>query len=111
MRVICLSCKEECQANEGLLEDLGVKFDSSVKFYRGRGCNECSQTGYKGRVVIFELLELNDEIKSLISNDAALEDIQKAAVENGMRSLKDCGLDKVKKGITTLDEVVRVAQG
>ncbi len=110
VRLICQDCKEEYKPDQTLFEDLGVEFDTKAKYYRGKGCGECNQTGYKGRIGIFELLELTDKIKICIRKNMAVEEIKEEAVRSGMRTLKQDGLEKVKKGLTTIEEVVRVTQ-
>ena len=90
-------------------ESLASKAD--LTFYKGEGCGECRQTGYKGRTGIFELLVLNDEIKELIVKKTPAHLIRDEARKNGMRTLKEDGIDKVLHGITTSAEVLRVAEG
>ncbi len=78
-------------------------------FYRGKGCKNCWQTGYKGRTALFELLVLNDTMQDLIMQKAPSGMITKLAGENqGMKTLREDGIDKVLKGITTIDEVNKV---
>lgn len=110
IRTICPSCKKEYRPNKSLFEDLGVDYDSKVKYYKGTGCDDCRGTGYRGRTGIFELLEFNDEIKILIQEGVPLEQIRQAAMKSGMKALKENGADKAKKGITTIEEVIRVIQ-
>ena len=93
---------------------IGVGFSpeeaGTLKIFKGKGCNHCNKTGYKGRVGIFELLIVNEEMRSLIAGKATSESIKKKAVETGTRLLKDDGIDKVLKGITTLEEVLKATQ-
>lgn len=110
IRTICPSCKKEYQPNKNLFEDLGVDYDPKARYYKGTGCDDCRGTGYKGRTGIFELLEFNEEIKILIQEGAPLEQIRHAAAKLGMKPLKEDGNDKAKKGITTIEEVIRVIQ-
>jgi general secretion pathway protein E len=85
-------------------------FHREVDTYRGAGCPECSGTGYRGRVGIFELMELNDEIRKLIMSNADASQITHAAIRNGMRQLREDGWEKISEGVTTPDEVMRVTQ-
>jgi len=102
VRVVCSKCKEQYTPIEKL-EGL----DKNV-FYRGAGCKACNDTGYYGRIGIFELMIIDDKIKKLIVTKASSEEIEKAARENGMRTLREDGLLKIKNGITTQEEVLRV---
>ena len=79
-------------------------------FYRGVGCPACSQTGYRGRTGIFELLVLDDEIRRLIGNKADSTSIRQAAMAKGMVTLKDEGAEKVFHGVTTTEELMRITQ-
>ena len=82
--------------------------NEQVTLYRGEGCEACRHTGYKGRIGIYELMRINDEIRELVVRRAPLADIREAAKANGMHELKEDGLEKVLAGITTPDEVMRV---
>lgn len=83
---------------------------SQVTFYRGKGCPTCRQIGYLGRLGIFELMEINDEIRNLIVAKEPMASIKLAALRGGMRTLRDDGFDKVRAGITTLEEIIRVTR-
>ena len=78
--------------------------------YRGAGCDQCRQTGYKGRMGIFELLEIDDDMRQLISRNSTLTELRHAAKEKQMRSLRDDALLKVAAGMTTVEEVMRVTE-
>jgi len=78
--------------------------------YRGRGCGQCNDTGYKGRTGIFEVLAIDDTIRMLLVAKAPFEQILDAARKQGMRSLRDDGLEKALAGITTIEEVIRVTE-
>lgn len=106
VRKICLRCLEKYQPDEGLLKSLGLTPDT--KLNKGSGCESCKDIGYKGRNGIFEILFVNDKIKTMISNEASEEKIIKAAKASGMRTMSDDGMQKVIKGVTTLDEIERV---
>ncbi len=103
VRKICVHC---VRPNERVFSPFGVE----VQTYRGAGCADCSGTGYRGRVGIFELMELNDEIRKLIMSNADASQITYAAKRNGMRQLREDGWEKVSQAVTTSDEVMRVTQ-
>jgi type IV pilus assembly protein PilB len=117
-RRICLSCKEEYAAAPEIATDiknvLGKLFGgdkaSSVKLFRGKGCPECSNTGYLGRIGIFEVLPVTEKIARLILERAPASEIEKQAVEEGMITMKQDGYLKAVEGISTIEEVLRVAQ-
>ena len=79
-----------------------------TRFYSKVGCVRCSQTGYKGRVGVFQLLTMNDELEQLTAKGATRDEIEAAAMRGGMRSIWDDGLDKVMSGMTTVEELARV---
>jgi type IV pilus assembly protein PilB len=113
IRVICNECKEVDPSPDRLqLKLLGITDDDLAghNIYRGRGCNRCSGIGYRGRLGIFELLELNSEIRELAFNRASTSALRRAAVASGMAQLLDDGKFKILKGITTPEEVVKTAQ-
>lgn len=110
-RKVCLNCREEYQVRASELRVLGYQpedKDEMVTLARGRGCEICRHTGMKGRLGIYELMTTNDEIAELIVRRAPLADIREAARANGMKQLREDGLEKILAGITTPDEVRRV---
>ncbi|MBI4426054.1 MAG: type II/IV secretion system protein [Candidatus Kerfeldbacteria bacterium] len=107
VRLVCQTCREAYQASPELADELGLT-GKNVTLYRAKGCEQCGLTGYLGRTGIFELLEPDEEIRSLITGRAAYETIAKAARHKGMRTLRDDGIAKAKAGRTTLEEVYRV---
>ncbi|HUL37137.1 MAG TPA: GspE/PulE family protein, partial [Thermodesulfobacteriota bacterium] len=113
VRTICPDCQAPCQFNPNDMSELGKKVANSkvpLILYQGKGCKNCKQSGYRGRSGIFELLLVNEDIKKLISERASPRVIREVAKKTaGMVSLRVDGLRKVLKGITTLDEVNRVA--
>jgi len=109
VRTICQNCKEEYKPENWVIELTRAHKD--MKFFRGKGCEKCNKTGYRGRTAIHELLEIDDNMKSLIAQDAGLEKLRKQAKESGMITLREDGIDKVKQGITTIEEVLRVVPG
>jgi len=108
VRKICPECKEFFKPDRAVLKDLGLSEDQL--FARGSGCESCSQSGYRGRTGIFELLEINDQIRGLLTAGADSVTIRNAATAAGMTTLFQDGLSKVKQGITTINEVLRVTQ-
>jgi type IV pilus assembly protein PilB len=111
VRLICPHCKEEHTPNHHLLYKFGQFINNYEikKFFYGKGCEECNHTGYLGRAAIFEVLKVNERIRSLINRTAGIDAIYAEALDSGMQSLLDSGMQKVVSGQTTLDEVERVA--
>ncbi|MFA6355723.1 MAG: ATPase, T2SS/T4P/T4SS family, partial [Candidatus Omnitrophota bacterium] len=112
VRKICTYCKEEYTPDPEIVADLGLKPDDvkTHKFYRGAGCVKCNNSGYKGRTGIYELLQLNEEIRQLVIEKAHTALIKKAAVKSGMKTLLEDGLEKIYLGVTSVDEVLKEAQ-
>jgi type IV pilus assembly protein PilB len=110
VRTLCPKCREAYEVNSASLNRLGARDlgEGKVTLSRGRGCPHCRETGYVGRTGIFEVLEVNDPIRTLISQGASDSSIRHAAIEGGMVSIGEDGLKKVMEGVTTLDEVSRV---
>jgi general secretion pathway protein E/type IV pilus assembly protein PilB len=108
VRTICKKCKEECTPDPQLVRTLQLDPEEVKKktWYHGRGCDNCSNTGYRGRKGIFELMVVNDEIRHLIYQCTPANIIRATARKAGMRSLRDDGLAKAERGITTLEEVL-----
>jgi len=79
----------------------------ALKTYKGKGCATCNNTGYKGRIGLYEVMEVNDEIRELILIGASSLELRKKAIEDGMITLRESGLQKIRVGLTTLEEVVR----
>ena len=108
VRKICDKCKEEYSPSADILDGLGLGQKNT--FFKGEGCDACKNTGYRERIGIFELLIVNDEIRKLVVDKASSDIIKKIAIEAGMKTLRDDGLDKVLKGITTPEEVIKATQ-
>jgi len=109
IRRICKDCKEEIHVPvEGLIE-IGFSAEEapSVKSYRGKGCQTCIGTGFKGRVGLYEVMEITDELRELIIIGASAIELRKKAIECGMLTLRRSGLQKLREGITTIEEVVK----
>jgi len=110
VRTICPKCRERYQPEPGIAKTLGLSNVKDHIFYRGKGCKSCRQTGYRGRIALFELLRVNDRVRDLISQRKPAGMIRKAARETlGMKALREDGIDKVLKGITTIEEVNKVS--
>ena len=110
-RRICSNCKEPYTTKASELRRFGFGLDNPdeiITLYRGKGCDICRGSGYKGRLGIYELMTMNQEIAELIVRRATLGDIKAAAVANGMKDMKEDGLWKILNGHTTPDEVMRV---
>ena len=112
VRVICKQCSSPLPREQAALQIKGLQemSDSETVLYKGNGCENCFETGYFGRTAIFELLEINETIKPLITKRQPSHVIKQAALENGMVNLRNNGLRKALDGETTLDEVCRVTQ-
>jgi type IV pilus assembly protein PilB len=108
-RRICSECKEQIKVHPQLLIDLGVPPDEAKSFpvYKGKGCPICSNTGYKGRLGLYEVMPMREEIKELILGRASASEIKKEALRLGMKTLRQSGIHKVKEGVTTIEEVLR----
>ena len=110
LRQICPDCKQSYKPAAEELSRLGLDSKGSYTFYRGAGCPSCSQTGYRGRTGIYELLVLDDEVRRLIGAKADSSAIKQAAIAKGMITLKQEGAAKVAQGVTTTEEVMRITQ-
>jgi len=112
VRNVCNECKEEYIPDEESLENIGItpEMSSGKKIYKEKGCQDCLNTGYKGRTGIFELMILDDAIKSLILKTSDANAIKKKAVNHGMGTLRQDGALKVLNGITTAEEILRITQ-
>lgn len=109
VRVICRACKEPHTPQQSIVDKIESLPDNFTA-YRGTGCEECRGTGYRGRTGIFELMLMDGEIRRLIIERANADIIRQKAVEKGMQVLRDSGWEKVKEGVTTIEEVLRVSQ-
>jgi type IV-A pilus assembly ATPase PilB len=112
IRTLCKSCKEEYKPDMEFLREVGFPLEDvdNVKFYRGRGCEDCRFTGFKGRSAIYEILVMSEVLRPLIIERASSTAIKQVACAQGMRTLRDDGWEKVKLGFTTVEEVARVTQ-
>ena len=110
MRRICNACKEPVTYPAKIFNDLHLdpKYFDGVTLYRGRGCDRCKNTGYAGRCAIIEVMTMTDEIRKLVIKQASASEIGKVAVEQGMKTLRMVALDKVREGISTLEQTLVV---
>lgn len=110
VRVICPVCKEKITPEKRLIHSMGMTPESidGVIFYVGKGCDACRHTGFSGRMAIFEYLPVDDEIREKIIGRSSTEVIKKTAIKNGMITLRQDGWNKIREGITTIPEVLRV---
>jgi type II secretion system protein E len=112
VRTICTHCKTEQKVERDYLRRIGFPADEieTAKFYHGAGCEDCRQLGYQGRMGIYELLILNESLRPLVLSRSASSTIAQKAIEFGMRTLRIDGWNKVRNGVTTIEEVLRVTQ-
>ncbi|MGE5275654.1 MAG: type IV-A pilus assembly ATPase PilB [Acidobacteriota bacterium] len=109
VRRICTHCMEEVETPPQMLIQVGFAPDEvkTIKIKRGRGCEKCNNGGYKGRIGLYEALQFSDEIRDMILSGASSIELKRKAIEEGMVSLRMAGLQKIREGITTLEEVLR----
>jgi len=109
VRKICVECREETVPSTEVLADLDLTPEAVIgkRFYRGRGCVACNNTGFKGRTGLFELMALNDQLRDLVNRGCSTEQLRDAALQAGMQPLRVAGLEKIHDGTTTAGEVIR----
>ena len=109
VRRICANCKEEIVPDAEILADLELTTEQTIgkKFYRGRGCEKCHNSGYKGRLGLYELLIMTDELRDMVIRNASTEELRETARKGGMVTLRDSGMLGVFDGLTTAEEVIR----
>jgi type IV pilus assembly protein PilB len=109
IRRVCKDCKQEHQTPPEALIEVGFSAEEArtIKTYKGKGCSTCNNTGYKGRIGLYEVMEITDEIRELILIGASGLELRKKAIEDGMITLRESGLYKIREGVTTPEEVVR----
>jgi type IV pilus assembly protein PilB len=109
VRRICANCREEVLPSAEILADLELSSADTdgKKFFRGRGCDICNRTGYKGRVGLFELMIMTDSLRDMVMQNASKDALREAARNNGMVTLRDHGLANIFAGTTTAEEVIR----
>ncbi|MHC4385204.1 MAG: type IV-A pilus assembly ATPase PilB [Planctomycetota bacterium] len=109
VRRICKECKEPIQMPPQALVDIGFSAEESgdIALFKGRGCGNCNNTGYRGRVGLFEVMEISEEVRELILSGASAMELRRKSVEEGMITLRVSGLHQIRAGQTTVEEVVR----
>ena len=109
IRKVCQSCKEEIDTPIQALLSVGFQESEahSLKLVKGRGCEKCANTGYKGRLGLFEVMDITEDMRELILSGATAVELRRKAIEEGMITLRQSGLQKIREGLTTIDEVVR----
>jgi len=109
IRRICKDCKKEHPYPIEALVEIGFTPEEAgkVKTYKGKGCPSCNDTGYKGRIGLYEVMEVTDEIRELILIGASSLELRKKSIEDGMITLRESGLYKIRNGVTTIEEVLR----
>ena len=109
IRRVCKDCRREHPTPPEALMEVGFSADEAqtLKTFKGKGCSTCNNTGYKGRIGLYEVMEVNDEIRELILIGASALELRKKAIEDGMITLRESGLHKIRAGLTSLEEVVR----
>ena len=109
VRRICTKCREETRISADMLFDLGMDREQigDTKFFKGTGCDQCNNTGYKGRIALFELMILNDRIREMIMGNSSTDELRDEAERGGMITLREFGMNLAADGVTTLDEIIR----
>jgi len=109
LRKICMNCMEEVEVTPEYLKRVGLNPDNfqDIIFYKGAGCHICNNTGYKGRIGIYEILAMSVKLRAIILEKVSTDRIQELGVKEGMKTLRDAGIEKLKRGITTIEEVLR----
>jgi type IV pilus assembly protein PilB len=109
IRRVCKNCKTEDDVPSKTLIDIGFTPEQvgSFEVYKGRGCGTCNGTGYKGRIGLYEVMEITEGIRDLVMVGATAIEIKRKALEEGMLTLRQSGLEKIKDGVTTIEEVLR----
>ncbi len=110
VRKVCPECREKVEVSPKALIDIGVSPEEAptVTCYKGRGCSTCNNTGYKGRIAIYEIMPIDEEMRTHIINGSSDIELKRVAVSKGMKSLRQSALSKMREGVTTIDEVVSV---
>jgi len=108
VRTICPACKTAYIPPAAVQNNLGAEEGKRIQLYRGKGCQECYDSGFKGRTGIYELMEIDNQLRSLILESPTSDILQEHFLTNGHQSMSAFGYERVREGITTLEEVKRV---
>ena len=113
VRKVCEDCKVEEKVPVPALVEMGFSEEEAqdIKVYKGKGCAVCNGSGYKGRIALYEVMPLKGELKEMILEGASADELKKTAVRLGMKTLRMSGLVKIKTGVTTIEEVLRITFG
>jgi type IV pilus assembly protein PilB len=109
VRKICANCRTEFTPAPEVCMELGMSPAEAAqkKFFYGKGCDKCNNTGYKGRMGLYELLVMNDTLRDMIVAETSLDEFRNAARKFGMKTLREVGMDGIHNGLTTIEEVMR----
>jgi type IV pilus assembly protein PilB len=109
VRRICTNCRTEFQPSQEIAMELGFTPAEAAtkKFYYGKGCEKCNNTGYKGRMGIYELLMMSDPLRDMIIAETSLDEFRNECRKHGMRTLRESGLKSIHAGLTSIEEVIR----
>ena len=107
-RKLCSHCKEAYKPSSEIKKELNLSPDEDITLYRAKGCNKCNDTGYRGRIGLYEVMIVSEAIERLTVERASVEDVKRVAVSEGMLTLRQDGIEKLKKGITSVEEIMRV---
>jgi type IV pilus assembly protein PilB len=110
IRVVCERCKEPYEPSKALIDKWGIKDKKNARLYRGKGCDYCKGTGFRGRSGIFELMSVDDEIREMIISGASTVALRRKCQYKGMKLLSEDGLNKALSGVTTIEEIARVCE-
>jgi general secretion pathway protein E len=110
VRVLCLECREPVDATPAQLAEIGIQAAGPTRVWRPKGCPRCNHTGYRGRIGIFELMVVDDDIRAMVSQNIDAKTIKRKAIEKGMSPLRSDGARKVLRGITSIAEVLRATE-
>jgi type IV pilus assembly protein PilB len=108
VRMNCIKCRESYTPSPAVMQSVGLP--EGTKVMRGKGCSKCNHSGFMGRIGIFELMFITDELKTLVDGRRSAAEIKKKAIDQGMKTLRQDGIEKVRSGVTTLEEVLRVTE-
>ncbi|RMD83837.1 MAG: type II secretion system protein GspE, partial [Candidatus Dadabacteria bacterium] len=109
IRKNCPVCREPVELNNDVLKELGIEEEASeCIFYKGKGCPECGNTGYRGRIAVYEVMPMFEEIKELVLRQAPAAEIKRVAAELGVWTLRQSAVARLKQGVTSVEEVFRV---
>ncbi|HNY11787.1 MAG TPA: hypothetical protein PKK26_09385, partial [Candidatus Wallbacteria bacterium] len=111
VRTICPKCVEECPRDEAKVKYAELDGDEykDMKFYRGRGCDNCKGTGMKGRAAVYEILDIDDEIRAMVAGGQSLYEIKKVGLAKGMSTIRGSTIRKMQNAQTTIDELIKVS--